>query len=536
MMMDSALNLRHYLERSGRLFPSKEIVTRTTGGFARYTYGDYHRRTHRLAHALAKLDVREGDRVASLAWNHGRHLELYYGVPSFGAVLLTLNLRLPLDQLAYIVNHADAKVIFVDAPLLHILEEIKERIPGVRHLVAMREDGQPMPASTFPLIDYEDLLAATRDDLYPWPELGETAAAGMCYTSGTTGNPKGVLYTHRSLCLHNYALAMADSFAFSERDTLLQIVPMFHANGWGMPFAAVMCGSKIVLPGAQPQPADLAEMIERERVTIAGGVPTIWIGLYRAIEEKPVDLSSVRMFVVAGSAMPRQLMETYQRQLGIRIVQAWGMTETTPIATLSVLKSEMRHDTEDDQFAVRAKQGIPLPGVELRVVDECGKEIAQDGETMGELQVRGPWVTSGYYDDARNAEAFQDGWFRTGDVVTLDPEGYIHIMDRTKDLVKSGGEWISSVDLENAIMAHPKVLEACVIAVYHLRWHERPLAVVAPTPQYRGQITRDEILEFLAGRVAKWWLPDDVIFVDSVPKTSVGKFNKKVLREQYKTL
>ncbi|MSV30157.1 MAG: fatty-acid--CoA ligase [Bryobacterales bacterium] len=520
MMMDFPLTLTHFLERAGRLFPKKEIVTRTPEGTHRYTYADFHARTHRLAHALHSLGVKPGDRVGTLAWNHYRHLELYNAIPCYGAVLHTLNLRLAADQLAFIINHAEDQVIFADESLLPILDPIRDQIPCVRKIIVIGEE-------------YEGLLAAAPAASYAWPRLDENAAAGMCYTSGTTGNPKGVVYSHRAIALHNYALAMADTLAFCERDTLLQIVPMFHANGWGKPYAAVMCGMKIVLPGAQPQPRDLATLIEKERCTVAGGVPTIWIGLLRLLEQERFDLSSVRLFIGAGSAIPRQLIADYESRHGIRLVQLWGMTETTPVATLSVMKSEMDAWPKEVRLTQRAKAGFAVAGVELRVMDADGNELPWDGKSAGELQVRGPWVTSGYYNDERSADAFADGWFRTGDVVTVDEEGSIQILDRTKDLVKSGGEWISSVDLENAIMAHPKVLEASVIAVPHEKWHERPLAVVALAPEHRGQVTREEILDFLTGKVAKWWLPDDVVFVDALPKTSVGKFNKRALRALY---
>ncbi|MBI3666790.1 MAG: long-chain fatty acid--CoA ligase [Acidobacteria bacterium] len=532
-MMDYPLTLQHILERAGRLFAKKEIVTRTASGMHRYCYGDYYRRTHRLARALERLGVRPGDRVGTLAWNTSRHLEQYFGVPCYGAVLHTLNLRLPHDQLAYIINHAEDKVIFVDSSLASILEQIRGQIPTVQHFVIMHDDGS-VAAALAPAADYEELLASVPEEPYPWPRLDENDAAGMCYTSGTTGNPKGVVYSHRSIFLHSYGLTMADTFALSERDVLLQIVPMFHANGWGKPFAAVMVGAKIVFPGPHPQPRDLARLIQEEHVTIMGAVPTIWIGLYNLLEQEKFDLSSVRMAATAGSAIPRQFVESFEKRYGLRVVQAWGMTETTPIGTVSVPKSYMDAWPEEQRFAVRARQGVTVAGVDIRAVDEQGQEIPWDGQTMGELQIRGPWICSGYYQDPRSEGSFSDGWFRTGDVVTIDAEGYIQIADRTKDLVKSGGEWISSVELESALMAHPKVLEAAVIAVHHPKWQERPLAAVAPKPEYRGKITKEEILEFLAARVAKWWLPDDVVFIDAVPKTSVGKFDKKALRERFK--
>jgi len=534
LIMDYPLTLQHFIERAGRYFPKKEIVTRTRAGTHRYTYGEYYRRVHQLAHALKQLGVQPGDRVATLAWNTYRHLEVYFAVPCYGAVLHTLNLRLPLDQLTYIINHAEDKVIFVDASLLQILERIKDQLSSVRQFVVMNDVGGQYETSLSPTVDYEELLASAPDGPYPWPRLDEWAAAGMCYTSGTTGNPKGVVYTHRALFLHSFAVSMAGGIGINERDVVLPIVPMFHANAWGIPFASVMVGAKIVNPGPFLQPRDLCQLIQEERVTVTGAVPTIWIGIYNLLKQEKFDLSSLRLVAVGGSAMPRQLIEAFEKEYGIYFLHAWGMTETSPLGTMAVLKSYMDSWPEEQRYNVRAKQGIPAVGVEIRAVDANGNEVPWDGKTMGELQVRGPWVTSGYYNDPRTAEAFMDGWFRTGDVVTIDPEGYIQIVDRVKDLVKSGGEWISSVDLENAIMSHPKVFEAAVIAVHHPKWQERPLAVVVPKPEYKDSITKEEILEFLAARFAKWWLPDDVVFVEQIPKTSVGKFDKKILRDQFK--
>jgi fatty-acyl-CoA synthase len=528
LMMDSPLTLTPLLERAARLFPNKDILTKTDAGMHRYTYADFHRRAHRLAWALEKMGVKRGDRVGTLCWNSHRHLELYFGVTCFGAVLHTLNLRLEPDQLAYIINHADDRIIFADASLMHILDQIRAELKGIKRIVVVDDGG-----------DYEELLAAAPGSCYAWPELEETTAAATCYTSGTTGHPKGVLYTHRALVLHSWALTMADTFALSERDTVLQLVPMFHANGWGIPFAAVMVGSKIVLSGRHLQPADIAGMIEGERATFTAGVPTLWMGLYGFLEHEKHDISSLRLIACAGSALPRQFVEQYGQKYGIRFMLFWGMTETTPFATAVCLKSHLESLPDKERYDLLARHGTPVAGIDIRILDESGKEVPWDGVTMGELQVRGPWVISGYYNDPRGeeraqSESFQDGWFRTGDVATIDAEGYIQIMDRTKDLVKSGGEWISSVDLENAIMAHPKVMEAAVIAVPHPKWQERPVAAVALLPQFRGQVAKEEILDFLQGRVVKWWLPDDVIFIDAVPKTSVGKFNKRALREQFK--
>jgi fatty-acyl-CoA synthase len=532
LMMDYPLTLAHVLERSAKLFGGKEIASKFTGGMHRYSYAEFHSRVHAVAQSLERLAVKAGDRVGTLCWNSFRHLELYFAIPCYGAVLHTLNLRLPSDQLAFIVNHAEDRVIFVDASLVPILESIRDRIPVVRHFVILPDEKLEGHLLS-PASDYEELVDCATGRPYAWPKLEENAAAATCYTSGTTGNPKGVLYTHRALVLHSFALAMADVFAISETDTILQIVPMFHANGWGIPFAAVMTGAKIVHTGRQLQPADIAALIQNERVTFTAGVPTIWIGLHSFLEAHPHDLSSVRAIVCAGSAMPRQFIESYEKKFGIHFQLAWGMTETTPIATFMSLKKDLHNLPDKERFDLLARHGLPIAGVDIRIVDAEGRELPWDGTTMGELQTRGPWITSGYYNDHRNDQAFTDGWFRTGDVATIDAEGYMQIMDRTKDLVKSGGEWISSVDLENAIMAHPKVMEAAVIAVFHPKWQERPLACIAPLEQYRGEITKQEILDFLAERIAKWWLPDDIVFLEAVPKTSVGKFNKRALREQF---
>jgi len=526
LMMNTPLTLTPLLERAGRLFAKKEIVSRTDDGMHRYTYADFYGRVHRLAWTLKAMGIQPGDRVGTLCWNSYRHLEMYFAVTCYGAVLHTLNLRLASDQLAYIINHADDRVIFADESLTNLLDPIRDELKGVREIVKLDEA-------------CEERLAAAPADPYPWPQLEETAACATCYTSGTTGHPKGVLYTHRAMVLHSYGLTMADTFALSERDTVLQLVPMFHANGWGIPFAAVMVGSKIVMSGRFLQPADIAAMIEGERATFTAGVPTLWMGLFGLLETEKHDISSLRSIVCAGSALPRQFVESYEKKHHLRFMLAWGMTETTPIATVVAMKSYLDSMPEKDRHDLMARHGLTVAGIDVRIVDEAGTDLAWDGTTMGELQVRGPWICSSYYNDPRGddrgqAESFMDGWFRTGDVATIDSEGYIQIMDRTKDLVKSGGEWISSVDLENAIMGHLKVMEAAVIAVAHPKWQERPVAAIVPFPQFRGQITKEEILDFLKDKVAKWWLPDDVIFIEAVPKTSVGKFNKRALREQFK--
>jgi fatty-acyl-CoA synthase len=531
LMMEYPLTLTHFFERSRRLFGKKTLATRVPGHpLHRYTYAEFADRTMRLAGALRALGVTKGDRVATFAWNSHRHLELYWAVPLIGAVLHTLNIRLSCDDLAYIVNHAGDSMVFADASLWPALDQLRGRIPGVRATVVMRDS--PDAAVPPGVIDYEDLLAGATP-IARWPELRETDAAGMCYTSGTTGHPKGVVYTHRAMFLHILAQAMTDCFGLSERDVLLHIVPMFHANAWCLPFTGVMLGTTQVFAGPNPQPRDLCRMIQEEKVTVTGAVPTVWIAIRDLVEKEGWDITSLRTIAVGGSAAPIALQESYEQHLGVMMTHAWGMTEMTPLGTVTHLKSYMLDWPRERQLEVRSRVGYASVGVDVRIVDDMGDELPWDGRSMGELQVRGPWVVGSYYDNPEGASRFTaDGWFRTGDVATIDDEGYVQITDRTKDLIKSGGEWISSVDLENLIMAHPKVLEAAVIAVPHPTWVERPLACVVPKPGER--LAPGEIVEFLRPKLAKWALPDEVVLIDAVPKTSVGKFDKKVLRERFK--
>jgi fatty-acyl-CoA synthase len=531
-MMDYQLTLTPLLERSRRLFPKKEIITKAGPGLERFTYEQMNERAARLAGALRKLGIKSGDRVATFAWNNARHLELYFAVPCMGAVIHPINLRLPGDQIAYIINHAEDKILFVDPSLLPAIEKLAPNLKGIKNYVVMG-DSVPEGSTLKPVHSYEELLAGASPE-YPWPRLDEQDAAAMCYTSGTTGHPKGVVYSHRSIYLHSLGLSMTDSFGLSERDVFMPVVPMFHVLAWGTPYAAVMLGSKLVFPGPHLLPRDLAELIQAEKVTLTAGVPSLWLGILGLLEKEQYDMSSLRGMIVGGAAAPRSMIEAFEKKHNLNVIHAWGMTEMSPLGTVSHLKSYQLELPEEERFAIRATQGIPVPGVEIRGIDESGKEIPWDGKAFGELQVRGPWIISSYYNDARSADSFMDGWFRTGDVVTIDPEGFVQIVDRTKDLVKSGGEWISSQDLENAIMAHPKVLEAAVIAVPHPKWQERPLACVVPKPDYKDNLTKDEIYELLRPRFEKMYLPDDIVFIDAVPKTSVGKFDKKVLREKYK--
>ncbi len=531
LMMDYQLTLRPILERAYKLFPKREVITKVGPDMHRYTYADLYHRTAKLAQALEKLSVKPGDRVGTLAWNTYRHLELYFGVPCMGAVCHTLNLRLPPDQLAYIINHAADKVIFVDSTLVPLLEKLATHLKTVEHFVVMTDGA--LQTSLPNALSYEALLSAG-SGAYEWPDLQENTAAAMCYTSGTTGDPKGVVYSHRSCYLHAMSVCFGDGLGLTSSDIMMPVVPMFHVLAWGLPYAATMLGAVQVFPGPHMTPRDLVELIQAEKVSITGGVPTLWLGILNLLESERYDLSSLRSMVVGGSAAPQSLIEGFQKKHNVRVVHAWGMTETSPLGTVCNLKREMEDLPEEEQYRIRAKQGISSPCVELRAVDEMGKEVPWDGTSMGELQVRGPWVASSYYKDDRSVGRFEGGWFRTGDVVTIDEDGYIQIVDRTKDLVKSGGEWISTVELESAIMGHPGVLEATVIAVPHPKWQERPLALVVARSTSEPP-TKESIYAHIAPHFAKWQLPNDIIFVDAIPKTSVGKFDKKVIRERYKT-
>jgi fatty-acyl-CoA synthase len=531
LMMNYPLTLTHFFERSRKLFAKKTIATRVPGRpLFRYTYADFAERTMRLAGVLRDLGIKKGDRVATLAWNSHRHLEVYWAAPLSGAVLHTLNFRLSAQDLTYIINHAGDSVIFADASVYPMLADIRDRIPCVKHIVIMTDTADAVAPDGLP--EYEALLAKTTP-LERWPQLEETDALGMCYTSGTTGHPKGVVYTHRGIFLHCMAQAAADTMALSENDVILHVVPMFHANAWCVPYGGVMVGATQLFAGPNIQPKDICEIVQSEKVSFVGAVPTVWIAIKELVETTGYDISTIRCIPIGGSAAPRSLIEVFDKKFDATMMHAWGMTEMSPIGTLARLKSYMREWTEDEQYAVRSKQGYPVAGVELRIVNDEGVEQPWDGASMGEIQVRGPWVLKSYYNYPEAADRFtSDGWFRTGDVAVIDPEGYIQITDRTKDLIKSGGEWISSIDVESLIMGHPKVLEAAVIAVPHPKWVERPLACVVPKPG----ITVDpaEIIAYLGDKLAKWALPDEVVLIDAVPKTSVGKFDKKVLRERFK--
>jgi fatty-acyl-CoA synthase len=525
MQDDFPLNLQHIRRRMRDVHPGAEIVTlNPAGAVQRATFGEASERIDRLARALGRLGVEPGDRVATFAWNNQRHLELYFAIPCVGAVLHTLNIRLFEEQLTYIVNHAEDKAIFVDDSLVPLLEKLAPSFDNISHYVVMGDgDMGSLPGA----LRYEELLGDAGPGEFAYPEVDERQAAALCYTSGTTGNPKGVLYSHRSICLHSTATLMKDAIGLSRTDRVLAVVPMFHANAWGLPYGAALAGSDLILPdrnlGAEP----LAQLIAQERPTLMGCVPTIFADLLRYADAHPeIDLSSLSNAACGGSAVPKQLMKDFEERHGVRIFQAWGMTETSPMATYARPEETGEHD--DAYWEDRARQGRPLPWVELRLVGDGGEVLAWDGESTGEIEVRGPWIAAAYFRDESGDQKFDSGWLRTGDIAAVDDRGFVQITDRSKDVIKSGGEWISSVELENEMMSHPDVIEAAVIAKPDERWAERPLCCVVL--REGADASAEQLLEHLRGRVAKWWLPDEFAFIEEVPKTSVGKFDKKVLR------
>jgi fatty-acyl-CoA synthase len=523
LMMDYQLTLPTLLRRAETYFGGKEIVSRAPDrGFQRTTYADVCRRSRALAVGLSRLGLGRGDRVATLCWNHHQHHEAYLGVPCGGFVLHTLNLRLHPNDLAFVARHAGDRVVIVDRSLLPLLEQFRDRT-AIEHVLVVEDT-------------YEELLEASDADAWRDPGLGENEAAAMCYTSGTTGQPKGVVYSHRSTMLHTLGVAAGNPLGLgvSEQDVILPVVPMFHANAWGYPYVATMLGAKLVYPGPFLDPDSLLEDFEAEGVTWTAGVPTLWLAILQVLDAQPGrwDLSKLKGMLVGGSAAPRAMIAGFKERHGLDVIHGWGMTETSPVATTAQLPGGLAAADSDVRFDTVAMQGLPLPLVELRHRDAEGRELPWDGESMGELEVRGPWVAAAYYDAPDESERWtDDGWFRTGDVVAVDGRGFIQIKDRAKDVIKSGGEWISSVDLENALMAHPAVAEAAVVAVPDAKWSERPLAVVVL--KGGAEATPEELRSFLAPSFAKWWLPDRFEFVDEIPKTSVGKFRKTELRARF---
>jgi 3-(methylthio)propionyl---CoA ligase len=534
LMMDYPLLISGLIQYAAEYHGDTEIVTRTVEGpIHRYNYREAEARSKRIAKALRKLGVEQGDRVATLAWNTHRHFELYYGISGIGAVLHTLNPRLFTDQLRYIVNHAEDKVLCVDLTFVPLAEKMAAEWPTVRHYVIMT-DRAHMPRTSLPgALCYEELVAAETSDL-AWPVLDENTASSLCYTSGTTGNPKGSLYSNRSTVLHSMATCAANVIAFSAIDSVLPIVPMFHANAWGTPYSAAYAGSKLVFPGPKLDGESICALMDAEGVTCGLGVPTVWLGCLQYLEQTGKKLGTLKRVLCGGSAVPLAMIEIFAERYGVEFLQGWGMTEMSPLGTLSRPKAKHLKLDAHAQHVIRAKQGVPVCLVDCKVVGFDGKVAPHDGETRGELYVRGPWIVGGYYNDEAATKAALDGegWFKTGDVVVIDEDGYVQIVDRSKDVIKSGGEWISSIDVENAVMGHPDVAEAAVIGLPHPKWAERPLLIVVPKQGRAPQPV--ELIDFLSDKLAKWQLPDDVVFVPELPHGGTGKVLKTRLREMFK--
>ncbi len=533
-MMHQPLLISSLLRHAERHHGEQQVVSRRVeGDIHRYSYKELAARSRRLAKALATLGVRQGARVGTIAWNGYRHLELYYAVSGSGAVLHTLNPRLHADQLVWIADHAEDQVLCFDMTFLPLVELVAPRLATVRHFVLMAAREQMPADSRIPgLLCYEDLIASQDDD-FDWPEFDENTASSLCYTSGTTGNPKGVLYSHRSTVLHSYASALPDALNLSARDTILPVVPMFHVNAWGLPYSACMVGAKLVFPGPNLDGRSLYELFEAEGVTLSAGVPTVWQGLLAHVQSQNLRFSAMRRTIIGGSACPPAMMEKFEDRYDVQVIHAWGMTELSPLGTVCVLKGEQLAWPETQRRTVQAKQGRALYGVDMKIVDDQGEEVPWDGQSAGELLVRGHWAVDQYFKGDKSQLVIKDGqgWFPTGDVATIDAQGFMNITDRSKDVIKSGGEWIGSIDLENIAMAHPAVAMAACVAARHPKWDERPLLIVVKKPG--ADLARDELLAFYEGKIAKWWTPDDVVFVDAIPLGATGKMLKNQLRERF---
>ncbi|WP_026692035.1 long-chain fatty acid--CoA ligase [Peribacillus kribbensis] len=524
------LNLKTLLDRSARYFPDNEMISREPdGSLFRYNYSQYYKRVQKLANVLKLLGIKKGDKIASFAWNNHRHLELYFGIPCYGAILHTVNIRYGAKEIAYSISHAEDAIVFLDKDLVPIMESIAHQLPKVKAYIVL--DYTVPETSLSPVYSYEQLLSSTHST-YCFEEVDENLPASMCYTSATTGLPKGVVYSHRSIYLHASALCFRDVMGISEHDHILPIVPMFHVCAWGIPYAAIATGAKLILPGTRPKAEDLLQLIDSEKVTFSAGAVTLGIDMLTILEEKKYNISSLRQLMLGGQAVPKALIDEYFKKYGVPVVQGFGATETSPIVTFLHIRRDQLRVSDDEKNEIRSRQGMLLPGLEMKVVDELGKEVPWDDEHMGEILVRGPWIASEYYNDNRSNSSFVDGWWKSGDIATINKEGSIRIVDRDKDVIKSGGEWISSVQLENELMAHPDVLEACVVAVNHEKWLERPVACILLKNNQTGTTNVEEaLIEWLTPKFPKWWLPDQFMFVEEIPKNANGKYNKNLLRE-----
>ena len=533
LMMGTPLLISSLIRNADRNHGTTEIVSRTVeGGIHRYTYREAHTRARQLANALAALGIEPGERCGTLAWNGYRHFEIYYAVSGMGAVCHTINPRLFAPQIAYIANHASDRVIFTDLTFVPLLEEIADELSGVEAFIVMTDEDH-MPKTSLPNVHCYERLVHGHSAEFDWPELDENTASSLCYSSGTTGHPKGVLYSHRSTMLHTYCCGLPDTFGLSARDAAMPVVPMFHVNAWGIPYVAPMVGCKLVMPGPDLDGASLHELIETEGVTFTAGVPTVWLGLLQYLEETGKRIETLQRVVIGGSATPRSMTQAFAEKHGAQVLHAWGLTEMSPIGTINQPKYHMQDETADEAYDRQVKQGRAVYGVDMKIVDDDDKELPHDGVSFGELKVRGAWVCSSYYEDEALSDAHDgNGWFATGDVSTIDADGFMHVTDRSKDVIKSGGEWISSIEIENIAIGHADVAEAATIGVAHSKWDERPLLLVVKREGAR--LTKKQMLSYFDGKVAKWWIPDDVVFVDELPHTATGKLLKTKLRDDFK--
>ena len=532
LMQDRPLLISQMIDFAAAYYPDVEIVTRTVEGpIHRYGYRDAAKRAKQLAEALQGLGIKLGDRVGTIAWNTYRHFELYFGISGIGAVLHTLNPRLAPEHVAYIANHAEDQVIFVDLNLLPIVEGVWPHLKTVKHVVVMTDKAHMPAASKIPkLLCYEELIAGKPGTL-KWPDFDEKTASSLCYTSGTTGNPKGVLYSHRSTVIHSMMMCSGPVLGLDPDTTILPVVPMFHANAWGLVYAAPFCGAKLVFPGPKLDGASIYELLDKEQVTMSAGVPTVWLALLEYCAQNKLKMSSVKRTLIGGSAVPLAMIERFWQEHGIEVAQGWGMTEMSPLGTITRFNRGERGLPEAERFAITAKQGRPVFGCEMKIIDDAGNDLPSDGSVSGNMVVRGPWIVKGYMKGDGKSQFLDDDWFQTGDVCKIEADGSVVITDRSKDVIKSGGEWISSIDLENAAMGCPGVAEAAVIGVRHPKWDERPLLIVVRRPD--ADVTKDDLLKFLDGKIAKWWMPDDVQFVDAIPHGATGKILKTALRKHF---